>query len=129
MKRFARSQLILNDRSLEDIGKRSLVLSEKGKVARILDKTRDLGEVIKLVEELRRAILIYQVSVRRRQIWRLLTRGVGVAAAVDIQPSRPFDCESLSLIFDSEVKLVVGRAKSSFGALLKLYQVREHGHD
>ena len=64
---FARSQLILNDRSLEDIGKRSLALSEKGKIARALDKMRDSGEVIKLVEELRRAILVYQVSARHRQ--------------------------------------------------------------
>ena len=51
------------DRSLEDIGKRSLVLSEKGKVARVLDKSRDLQEVIGLVEKLRQAILVYQVGV------------------------------------------------------------------
>jgi len=50
------------DRSLEDIGKRSLALSDKGKVARALDKKQDLQKVIQLVEELRQAILIYQVS-------------------------------------------------------------------
>ena len=49
-------------RSLEDIGTRSLALSEKGKVARVLDKTQDSQEVIRLVEKLRQAILIYQVS-------------------------------------------------------------------
>ena len=38
-------------------------MSEKGKIARALDKSRDLGEVVKLVEELRRAILVYQVSI------------------------------------------------------------------
>ena len=54
----------LSDRSLEDIGTRSLVLSEKGKVARVLDKSRDLQEVIGLVEKLRQAILVYQVSTR-----------------------------------------------------------------
>jgi len=56
--------LILHDRSLEDIGTRSLALSEKGKVARMLDKTQDAQEVIGLVERLRQAILIYQVSTR-----------------------------------------------------------------
>lgn len=48
---------------LEDIGKRSTTLSEKGKVARALDKSRDSGKVVRLVEELRQAILVYQVSV------------------------------------------------------------------
>ena len=56
--------LILHDRSLEDIGARSLTLSEKGKVARILDKAKDAQEVIGLVEKLRQAILVYQVSTR-----------------------------------------------------------------
>jgi len=55
------------DRSLEDIGARSLALSEKGKVARAFDKTQDSQEVIGLVESLRQAILIYQVSVGHRQ--------------------------------------------------------------
>ena len=59
-------KLTLHDRSLDDIGKRSLALSEKGKVARILDKTRDSQEVINLVEKLRQAIFVYQVSVRDR---------------------------------------------------------------
>jgi len=53
-------------RSLEDIGKRSLTLSEKSKVARALDKTQDLQEVVGLVEKLRQAVLIYQVSVSHR---------------------------------------------------------------
>ena len=57
------AKLILYGRSLDDIGRRSLTLSEKGKVARVLDKTRDSQEVITLVEKLRQAILVYQVSV------------------------------------------------------------------
>ena len=61
------SRLTVDNRSLADIEKRSLALSEKGTAARFLDKTRDSGEVVKLVEELRRAILVYQVSVRHRQ--------------------------------------------------------------
>jgi hypothetical protein len=50
------------DRSLEEIGTRSLALSGKKKLARVLDKTRDSQEVVKLVENLRQAILVYQVS-------------------------------------------------------------------
>jgi hypothetical protein len=57
-----RPELIICGRSLDDIGRRSLALSEKGKVARVLDKTRDSQEVITLVEKLRQAILVYQVS-------------------------------------------------------------------
>jgi len=64
LKSLVHPKLNLCDRSLEDIGKRSLVLSEKGKVARALDKTRDLQEVIGLVERLQQAILVYQVSTR-----------------------------------------------------------------
>jgi hypothetical protein len=60
-------------RSLEDIGTRSLTLSEKGKLARALDKAQDSQEVIKLVEKLRQAILIYQVSPRNRQSRKSLT--------------------------------------------------------
>jgi len=47
---------------LEDIEKRSQALLEKGKVARFIDKGRDSGEVVKLVERLRDAITRYQVS-------------------------------------------------------------------
>lgn len=38
------------------------MLLDKGKVAKIVDKKQDSGMVIKLIEELRRAILIYQVG-------------------------------------------------------------------
>lgn len=72
------------NRSLEDIEKRSLALSEKGKAARFLDKAQDSQKVIRLVEELRQAILIYQVSSRHCQIWKSLTSGTGVATAINI---------------------------------------------
>jgi hypothetical protein len=58
------AKLTPHDSDLEDIGKRSLALSEKGKIARALDKIRDSGEVIKLIERLRQAILLYQVCTR-----------------------------------------------------------------
>ena len=54
-------------RSLEEIGTRSLTLSGKKKLARVLDKTQDSQEVVKLVEKLRQAILIYQVSAKGRR--------------------------------------------------------------
>ena len=61
-RRTVLSPTIIHPRSLEEIEKRSRVLSEKGKVAKILDKKRDSGTIVKLVEELRQAILIYQVG-------------------------------------------------------------------
>ena len=64
---LAHPKLNLYDRSLDEIGKRSLVLSEKGKVARVLDKSKDGQEVVRLVEKLRQAILVYQVSVGDRK--------------------------------------------------------------
>ena len=48
--------------ALEEIEKRSQELLEKGKAARLVDKGRDSGEVVKLVERLRNAIIRYQVS-------------------------------------------------------------------
>jgi len=47
---------------LEGIGERSRKLLDKGKVAKILDKRQDSGRIVKLIEELRQAILIYQVG-------------------------------------------------------------------
>jgi hypothetical protein len=38
------------------------MLLDKGKGAKILDKRKDSGTAVKLVEELRQAILLYQVS-------------------------------------------------------------------
>jgi len=47
---------------LGEIEKRSNELLEKGKAARFVDKGRDSGKVVKLVEQLRDAITHYQVS-------------------------------------------------------------------
>ena len=112
-------------RSLEDIGTRSLALSEKGKLARVLDKAQDSQEVLKLVEKLRQAILVYQVSVRHRRSGKLLTdMRAGVTTTVNIQPSRSFDREFLLPVSDFETQKVVCRFKTSFDALLKLHRVR-----
>ncbi|KAF9644863.1 hypothetical protein BDM02DRAFT_837081 [Thelephora ganbajun] len=72
-----RSQLAI---SLEDIGARALALLEKGKVARVLDKAKDSGEVIALVEKLRQAIVIYQVSQQQS----MYTQVVQLTASFDI---------------------------------------------
>ena len=56
---LALSKLILDGRALGRIEKRSQALLEKGKIARVLGKAQDSEEAIKLVEELRRAILLY----------------------------------------------------------------------
>jgi len=50
---------------LEKIEERSGVLLEKKKTARFFDKERDSQEVISLVDELRAAIVCYQVSGNR----------------------------------------------------------------
>lgn len=49
-------------RSLKEIRKRSQALLEKKERARFLDKARDTQEVANLVEQLRTAIVYYQVS-------------------------------------------------------------------
>jgi len=107
---LSRPKLTL-DRSLEDIEKRSLALSGKGKVARVLDKSQDSQEVVKLVEKLRQVILEYQVSAGRHQSRILLTRGVGVTTTVDIQPGHPVDRESLFPVTNFETQWHVGSSR------------------
>ena len=48
-------------RTLTDIEKRSQELLEKGRMARFLDKAQDAQAVIRLIDQLQRTILIYQV--------------------------------------------------------------------
>ena len=115
-------------RSLGDIGKRSLTLSEKSKVARVLDKTQDLQEVFGLVEKLRQAVLIYQVRIRHSQGQKSFTRGTGVATTVDIQPGRAFNRELLIPVSNFETQRSGCRFKASFDVLLKLHQVRQRAH-
>ena len=60
-------QVYANDHrsALKEIEKRSQVLLEKGVPARFIDKEDDSKEVARLVERLREAIALYQVS----EIW------------------------------------------------------------
>ena len=48
-------------RTLTDIERRSQELLEKGRMARFLDKAQDAQAVIRLIDQLQRTILIYQV--------------------------------------------------------------------
>ena len=81
------------DRSLEDVGTRAASLSDKGNFARVLDKARDSAEVVALVEKLRRASVIYQVSIRGYQRQKLLTLGTDDTATVDTRSGLPIDRE------------------------------------
>ena len=123
------AMLISHDRDLEDIGKRSFALSEKGKVARALDKTRDSGEVVKLIEKLRQAILVYQVSI---------SNSIGVvdrSRAEQVSQQRSIYHQLTQLTVSSYLSSWPPRlncflgGQSSFDAVLKLHQVREHACD
>ncbi|KAF9784629.1 hypothetical protein BJ322DRAFT_855846 [Thelephora terrestris] len=49
-------------RALDEIDNQSQALLGKGRAAQILDKAQDSGVVVNLIEQLRRAILLYQLS-------------------------------------------------------------------
>jgi hypothetical protein len=85
---------------LEDIEKRSQALLGKGKVARFLDKTQDSSAVVKLIEELRQAILIYQVgTIGSLRSGRINAFEIAIAAAIDRQPGRTVDCRFPPIVF------------------------------
>jgi hypothetical protein len=56
---------LIAHRSLEGIEQRTRELQGKGGVARVLDKTQDSQKIAKLVEDLRQALIIYQVCTTR----------------------------------------------------------------
>ena len=68
---------------------------DKGKVAMILDKRKDSGVVVKLVEELRQAILLYQVgAVENHRSSRIDALGIAIATTIYRQSSRTVGCKS-----------------------------------
>ena len=82
---------------MEDIERRSLALLGKGKAARILDKKQDSGMVVRLVEELRQAILIYQVCpAEDHRPGQVDPFGIVIATTVNRQPGRTVDCKFFS---------------------------------
>jgi len=89
---------------LDDIGKRAQALLEKGTVARVFDKAQDASVVIKLVDQLQKAILIYQVCVNNCQIQVGLTRVMaGVSTTIDPQSSRTIDGMFPHIVFVLEL--------------------------
>ena len=70
------------------------MLLDKGKGARILDKKKDSGTVVKLVEELRQAVLIYQVgTVGSQRSSQADVFGTAIATTVDRQSGHAVGCE------------------------------------
>ena len=91
-------------RSLDDIEKRAQVLSEKGTMARVLDKAQDASAVVKLVDQLQKTIIIYQVCVQACQIQAALIRMMaGVSTTVDPQSSHTAGGMFLWIVFTSEL--------------------------
>jgi len=94
-----RSNLVFS--SLEKIAKQSQVILEKGTLAGFVDKRKDSQEVADLIEELRDAIVYYQVSsgnhARRTDV---NTDETDLTAAVDIQSNWEIDRKHVHLPFD-----------------------------
>jgi len=87
-------------RSLGDIEKQSQALLGKGKTARFLDKTQDSSAVVKLIEELRQTILVYQVGdIGSLRLARVDAFGIAIAAAINRQSSRTVDCKFPPIVF------------------------------
>lgn len=72
--------------------------------ARILDKKQDSARVIKLVEDLRQAILIYQVgpSAKNHQSGPVDAFGTVIATTVYQRPGRAVGCKFLLNVFAVE---------------------------
>ena len=92
---------------LEDIEKRSQVLLEKGKAARFLDKGRDSGEVVKLVERLRDAITRYQVSEDRFVASNMAYTSGQVSQQQAIYGQQQVICDRQQAIYDQITNLTV----------------------
>jgi len=73
---------------------------EKGKTARFLDKAQDTQAVIRLIDQLQKTILIYQVCAKSCQVQAGLTRVMtDVPTAIDSQPGRAVDGKFLCAVF------------------------------
>ena len=76
------------------------MLLGKGKGARFLDKSKDSGKVVKLVEELRQAILIYQVGkVGSERSSQANVFGIAIATTVDRQSGHAVGCKLPPSVF------------------------------
>ena len=71
-------------------------------MARVLDKTQDASAVVRLIDQLQRAILIYQVRAGNCRLRAGLTRAMAdISTAIDPQSGRAVDgkfpCVDLAL--------------------------------
>jgi len=80
-------------RSLEEIENRSRDILEKKTAVGFLDKTKDSQEVISLVDELRNAIIGFQVGKKHMALPRANTRGTALATTVDAQSDPKSGCK------------------------------------
>ena len=109
--------------TLAEIERRSQELLAKGTAARFVDKAGDSGEVAKLIERLREAIVHYQVSENYFQHRIQLTAGqVSQQQTIydRITDLAVSDFQFLSALHADNRLFFV---KSSFDALLKLHEV------
>ena len=68
-------------------------------MARVLDKTQDASAAIKLIDQLQKAILIYQVRTKNCQLQAGLTRPISdVPTAIDSQPGHAVDGKFLGVV-------------------------------
>ena len=79
--------------SLEEIGERSRALLEKKKVAGFLDKSKDAQEVSNLIEQLRTAIVYYQVSGIHAMRTGTNVQKIVLTATVDLQSDWKDGCK------------------------------------
>ena len=76
------------------------MLLNKGKVVGILGKKKDSGVVVKLVQELRQAVLLYQVgTVGSQRSSRANVFGIAIATKVDRQSDHTVSCEFAPCVF------------------------------
>ena len=80
-------------RSLEEIGKRSQDILEKETTVGFLDKMKDSQEAISLVDELRSAIVGYQVGDKHMALPRVNARRTALATNVDVQSDSKNGCK------------------------------------
>lgn len=70
-----------------------------GKVARVLDKAQDAQAVIALVDQLQKAIIIYQVCTKSHWVQARLTRVIiDVPTAINPQPIYPVGSKFLCVV-------------------------------
>jgi len=73
-------------------------------MARVLDKAQDASVVVKLVDQLQKTIIIYQVCAKDRQVQAGLTRVIaGVSTTIDPQSSHATDGMFLRTVFALEL--------------------------